>query len=138
MGNTAKVVGVLHYNDATRDELLKRLNWRRDYLENFTPDTKLERIANEIFTQELAIATYANNDRDLARKYITPELVNFYGSSPGLNTKLAKYTFGQDYTGRISDIDEANVKFEHEYLSYLLKDKVEGIELVTNEDMAAP
>lgn len=138
MGNTAKVVGVLHYNDATRDELLKRLNWRRDYLENFTPDTKLERIANEIFTQELAIATYANNDRDLARKYITPELVNFYGSSPGLNTKLAKYTFGQDYTGRISDIDEANVKFEHEYLSYLLKDNVEGIELLANEDMAAP
>lgn len=138
MSNTAKVVGVLHYNDATRDELLKRLNWRKDYLENFTPDTKLDRIANEIFTQELAIATYANNDRNLVRKYITPELVNFYGSSPGLNTKLAKYSFGQDYTGRISDIDEANVKFEHEYLDYLLKDNVEGIERLADEDMAAP
>lgn len=194
MGKIAQVTGVLHYNDETREEMLKRIYWKdtqytrfggdfvkyanitnrnpeslddgkglldytfnkntdygkkinRDYLGNgidakeyfveesvpngerwkwsgdyrdsFVPESKLWRYAEGSQVAHGAINIYANDDRYLAQKYITPKLVNFYGSSPGLNTKLIKYTFGQYYTGRISDIEEADVKFEHDYLDYL-------------------
>lgn len=194
MGKIAQVTGVLRYNDATRDEALRRIYWkdvqytrlggnfvkyasistrnpesltggeglfnytfgsdtdyakkiRREYLSNntpkraysaasgipdgerwrwygdyweeFTPDNELQHIATKKIAEEMKVSVFANNDRFLTLKYITPELSTFYGSSPGLNTKLLKYTFGQYYTGRIHDIDEANVKLQHDYLEFL-------------------
>lgn len=160
MGNIAQVTGVLRYNDETRDEMLKRVYWRdRIYTQfggNFVRYANIEdRIvepplggaaldisATAKRAEEGRVNIYANDDRYLAQKYITPQLTLFYGSSPGLNTKLLKYTFGQYYTGRISDIEEANVKFGHDYLNYMFSDgsgnKLETINDKTLWTMDAP
>lgn len=120
----------------------ERWKWEGDYYENFTPDTPLERVADMEIIREMALATYAENDRHLEQKYITPKLINFYGSSPGLNTKLLKYTFGQYYTGRISDIEEADVQVQHDYLKYLFTDKdgnlLPNIEAFNEDNVEAP
>ena len=120
----------------------ERWQWEGNYFENFTKDTELQRIGDLEVVKELATATYAKNDRHMPEKYITPALDDFYGSSPGLNTKMFKYTFGQYYTGRISDIDEANVKIEHDYLKYLFKDEegniIESITGFNDEKVSAP
>lgn len=142
LGNNLRTRNVYSNEPGTPNGL--RWKWEGDYLENFTKDTKLQRIGDIEVTRELAVATYAKNDRHMTEKYITPELNDFYGSSPGLNTKLFKYTFGQYYTGRISDIEEADVPIEHDYLKYLFSGstaditEAESSEVFNNPNVEAP
>ena len=212
MDKIAQVTGVLHYNDATREEMLKRVYWKDkqytdfggnfvkyaeirdrgaepptggkgilnythdgtseyssklrreyidhgidadvfnvedvpvgerwkwegDYLENFKFDTKLQQVGVERAMILDEVNLYANNDRNLVSKYATPELSKFYGSSPGMNTKLFGYTFGMNYTGRMSDIKEADVKFEDDYIKYALGDATENISSLLESEIAAP
>lgn len=160
MGNFAEVTGVLRYNDETRNEMLRRIYWKDKIYTTFggnfvryanISDRNVEPVMGGVALQivsdakraeEGKINIYANDDRYLVQKYLTPALVNFYGSSPGLNTKLFKYTFGQYYTGRISEIEEADVKFENDYLDYLFSDgqgnPIETIDENTLQSMDAP
>lgn len=194
MGKIAKVTGVLHYNDETREEMLKRINWRDsgytsmggdfvryaeikdrevssptgglqileytfsrnnpygmqinrdymgnripfspyevkdvpngerwkwegDYLENFNGDTQLMRIGDMKGVEQAATAIYANENRHLEVKYITPSLLNFYGTSPAMPLHTAWYTLGAQYTGRMPEIPEAqNIEIERDYANFL-------------------
>ena len=104
-------------DDVTRrvyetDPVLWNRMWEGDYLENFTLDTKLERVAVLELAKETAIAEYIHNDRHMEDKYITPQLQYFFGGSPGMNLH-SLFKYGNKTPSRIPDIPEADVRIIH-------------------------
>ena len=88
--------------------------WEGDYFETFTKDNKLDEIGNIEFTKGRAINEYNRMDRRMETKYITPALINFYGSSAGMLPLTSRFAIVNS-TGRMSDIPEANVSFVHDF-----------------------
>ena len=73
--------------------------WKGDYLSQFNDNNVLGEIGDAKYLQALTFNNYANTDRDLRNKYLTPSLLSFYGSNP----KILR----SPYTGRIPEILEA-------------------------------
>ena len=96
--------------------------WVGDYRDIFDPHNRLGQVGDVKFAEEMTFANYANFDRFIEQKYITPKLIGFYGSNPSIEgDNKFKTTFNQvkgKYNpdgGRIPDIPEANVGIE-EYI----------------------
>lgn len=91
--------------------------WNGDYLENFQTNNTLDGIGTALYMQAMTVQQYANQDRFLEQKYITPELIKFYGSNPAIEGEHRYLSaFGNSngiftrQTGRIADIPEAQVE----------------------------
>lgn len=87
--------------------------WEGDYLINYTTANPLTFVADSKFTEEMSIAALSNDSRYVYKKYLTPSLLNFYGSNPKATGEFGKYApfspLGREYEngdGRIADIGE--------------------------------
>lgn len=94
--------------------------WVGDYRDIFDPHNRLGQVGDVKFAEEMTFANYANSDRQIEQKYITPELIGFYGSNPSIEGDIKfKTMFNQikgKYNpdgGRISDIPEAALTWEN-------------------------
>lgn len=92
----------------------KLKSWEGDYFEHFTLDTKLDEIGNLEFTKGRAINEFNRMSRILETKYITPNLINYYGSSSAMLPLTNRFAVLSS-TGRLPDIPEANVTFIHDF-----------------------
>lgn len=96
--------------------------WEGDYFEKFTKDNELDRIGLIEFQKGRSINEYHRIDRRLETKYITPKLINFYGSSAGMLPLTNRFAV-MNSTGRMGDIPEANVTFVHDFWDKIYTDE---------------
>ena len=97
----------------SRDDY-KLKSWEGDYFEKFTKDNKLDEIGLIELQKGRAVNEFHRMDRRMETKYITPKLINFYGSSVGMIPLTNRFAV-KNSTGRMSDIPEANVTFIHDF-----------------------
>lgn len=97
----------------SRDEYNLK-SWEGDYFETFTKDNKLDEIGLIELQKGRAVNEFHRIDRRMETKYITPKLINFYGSSVGMVPLTNRFAV-KNSTGRMSDIPEANVTFIHDF-----------------------
>lgn len=88
--------------------------WDGNYVEIFTDNNKLGEIGDSRYLQLMTWGNYANADRFLEDKYLTPNLINLYGSNPQIEGENGYFNVfnrvGGVYkheSGRIADIPEA-------------------------------
>ena len=108
--------------------------WEGDYFENFDERNRLSEVADFKFAQGMTFMNYANHDRHVTEKYLTPALSKFYGTSPVTEGDIRRFsifskqglqdaydTLSGQYkrsSGRIPDIAEAQVaSIVHDYVA---------------------
>ena len=108
--------------------------WEGDYFENFSEINKLSEVADFKFAQGMTFMNYSNSDRHVREKYLTPDLADFYGTSPITEGDIRRFsifskqglqdaydTLSGQYkrsSGRIPDIPEADgASINHYYVA---------------------
>ena len=108
--------------------------WEGDYLVNFTERNKLSEVGDLMYAQGMTFANYANSDRHVKEKYLTPDLTAFYGTSPIAEGDIRRFSIfakgglkdaynnlSGEYkraSGRIPDIAEAQgASIVHDYVT---------------------
>ena len=108
--------------------------WEGDYLINFTERNKLSEVGDLMYAQGMTFMNYANSDRHVKEKYLTPNLSEFYGTSPIAEGDIRRYSIfakgglidaynnlSGEYkraSGRIPDIPEAQgASIKHDYVA---------------------
>lgn len=108
--------------------------WEGDYFENFDERNKLSEVADFKFAQGMTFMNYANHDRHVTEKYLTPALSTFYGTSPVAEGDIRRFsifskqglqdaydTLSGQYkrsSGRIPEIAEAQgASIVHDYVA---------------------
>jgi hypothetical protein len=107
--------------------------WEGDYLINFTERNKLSEVGDLMYAQGMTFMNYANSDRHVKEKYLTPDLTAFYGTSPIAERDIRRFSIfakgglidaynnlSGEYkraSGRIPDIPEAQVEIVHDYVT---------------------
>lgn len=108
--------------------------WEGDYFENFDERNKLSEVADFKFAQGMTFMNYANHDRHVTEKYLTPALSTFYGTSPVAEGDIRRFsifskqglqdaydTLSGQYkrsSGRIPEIAEAQgASIVHDYVT---------------------
>lgn len=108
--------------------------WEGDYFKNFDERNKLSEVADFKFAQGMTFMNYANHDRHVTEKYLTPALSTFYGTSPVAEGDIRRFsifskqglqdaydTLSGQYkrsSGRIPEIAEAQgASIVHDYVA---------------------
>lgn len=96
--------------------------WDGNYLDIFSDNNKLGEVGDAEYLRLMTFGLYANADRFLEDKYLTPSLVGVYGTNPQIEGNNGYFNVfnrvGGVYkheSGRIVDIPEADVKIVHDY-----------------------
>ena len=100
----------------------KRFKWEGNYQENFEPYNTRYKISEIKLIEGERQIDFSNEGRFLEEKYLTPKLLDFYGSKTAAQISIAQNSvlgkmdgFIRIGTGRMADIAEASVKFVHDY-----------------------
>ena len=102
--------GLLAKNDKIRKEMFLRQrdtsftyifmkSPQEEYEHTFSPNNKLEEVADAQYINLMSTAAYVNSDRHLKEKYITPELTDFYGTNPQITGNIGYYDIYQAHGG---------------------------------------
>ena len=97
--------------------------WVGDYRDTFDVHNRLGQVGDIKYAEGMTMANYANSDRHIEEKYLTPKLIGFYGSNQAVDRAhrfiTAFNNINGEYNpdgGRMSDIPETNnVKIVHKY-----------------------
>ena len=100
----------------------KRFKWLGDYYENFEPYNTRYKISEVKLVEGERKIDFSNEGRFLNEKYLTPDLLNFYGSKTASQISIVQNSilgrldgFVHVGTGRMAEPQEANVKIIHDY-----------------------
>ena len=99
--------------------------WVGDYRDVFNVHNRLGEVGDIKYAEGMTFANYANSDRYIEQKYLTPSLIGFYGSNPSIDGAHKFITAFNNIKGqynpdggRMSDIPEVEkIKIVHDITS---------------------
>ena len=107
-----------------------RFRWDGDYFEGFEPNNTRYKVAQVKLAEGEQRVSFANEGRFLKEKYLTPGLLNFYGSKVSAEIGIVSASIRGRLDGiinlgegRIADIPEANVNIIDDYFEAVVDDK---------------